>query len=72
MNRIDIPGGWYLIRDDRDGNHKGCWFLSTPDKGDDEGSWVAHFWDGPDAGEHDVRAFARALGIDVPSMPETT
>lgn len=66
--RIDLPGGWYLIRDDDPGSaehrnpHHLCWFLSEP-----EGIWVAKFWDGPEAGGGDCAAFARSLGVGAPS-----
>lgn len=55
-NKINLPGGWYLVRDDEKGPHHLCWFLSNP-----EGIWVANFWDGPTAGEYDVLAFVASL-----------
>lgn len=63
--RIDLPGGWYLIRDDEECIHEGCWFLSRPDDnhGGTEGVWVAKFWDGPDTGECDAKDFAQSLGV---------
>lgn len=59
--RLDLPGGWYLVRDDDpEGGHYQEWFLSEPG-----GVWVAKFWDGPEAGEGDSRAFAKSLGVQV-------
>ncbi len=56
---IPLPGGWFLKRDDKDGIHNLQWFLSTPK--DDQSVWVAHFWDGKQAGEADCISFANSL-----------
>ena len=57
--RVDLPGGWYLVRDDEKGSlHYRDWFLSSPDP---SGIWVAKFWDGPTAGKSDVRNFALSV-----------
>jgi hypothetical protein len=64
--RIDLPGGWYLVRDDEPNSKTaGEWFLSEPD-----GVWVAHFWDGRQAGEDDARAFAISLAKSGPQGRE--
>ena len=72
LNRIDLPGGWYLVRClESDSKHYNDWFLSTPDgyatQGYDAGGsiWVAKFWDGPQAGLDDSIAFARSLGVKI-------
>jgi hypothetical protein len=61
--RIDLPGGWYLVRDDDSNSpHFKEWFLSTPDgPRHREGCWVAKFWDGPQAGQDDAAAFAASI-----------
>ena len=56
---IPLPGGWSLVRDDYEGRHHLQWFLSAPK--DDDSVWVAHFWDGKQAGEADCIAFANSL-----------
>lgn len=56
---IPLPGGWILKRDDKDSIYHMHWFLSSPK--DDQGVWVAHFWDGKQAGHADCVAFANSL-----------
>jgi hypothetical protein len=61
MKRIDLPGGWSLVKcTDRDSMHDRDWFLA-----DTEGMWVAKFWDGPGTGKRDCIAFAKSLGVKV-------
>lgn len=58
--RVDLAGGWYLVRDDKpEGKYFGEWFLSNPDD-----VWVARFWDGPYAGSEDAFEFVAAIYKD--------
>jgi hypothetical protein len=49
--RIDLIDGWSLVEDE-----KRQWFLCNP-----AGIWVAHFWDGPEAGKSDACSFAEVI-----------
>lgn len=65
--RINLPGDWYMIRnDDAESPYHLDWFLSNP-----EGIWVARFWDGSETGESDCREFFKALyGIKAGEVTE--
>lgn len=62
--RIELFPGWAFVRcEDEKSPHNGDWFLEDPDK-----AWVARFWDGPQSGEDDCRAFADALRQHIASQ----